>query len=860
MKEKNTYFDWKLLLVAMFLLSSAVTVDARFLWFGKKKEKKEVQETPSEYKKLTGRDSVRMEGVMNVITKGDSILLEMPVKLMGRSFLVHNKLLQVPEELNEANANKGMNYESQMVCFEWDRQRKNVVMRQQRVKPAVKSDAAIAQSVLDNYIDPVLATLKVAAVAPDSSTVVFNVSDMLNGRKNTLNDVFNELNIGTSPKSELSRIICVKAYERSVVAKSELTTTVTEGHAKVNVTAVVNTNLLLLPDDLMKRREEDWRVGYFSTPSLEYSDEQQEVRHINYIDRWRLVPKDTAAYMRGELTEPVKPITFYIDRATPKHLRPYIIKGIEDWNIPFELAGFKNAIRALEPDDSLDIDGDDLKYSVLTYAASERRNAMGPTTLDPRTGEILEADIIWWHNVLSLIGEWTVVQTGATNPRAHSMKVPEDMLGEAVRFVACHETGHSLGLRHNMIASSAYPTDSLRSPVFMERVGGTSASIMDYARYNYVAQPGDGVKHVSPTIGPYDLMAINWGYRWYPAGTNEKLELSKLLTSYQGKEYRYSEQQAMRDAIDPRAQIEDLGDDPVKSSKYGIENLKVVARHIVDWSRNDEPEQSYDEAARLYRAVIGQWHRYLYHVMTNIGGIYLERPMIQGTNDIVNVKPAFIHVDKERQRQSVQFLLDEVLCFPEWLFGNEEAKQIYVLVNTPKGTYEQEPAMLLKNTQNYVLWDLLNNERLVRMYQNEWVNGDNAFTPVEMMQMLHNQIFRKTIKGQKLDVMERNLQKSFVDALITAAAEQEGMKLNKKLSGEDFMMGGGYELSSSSSRTISMTNTQINRTSDALSVKRGEMIRIMNLLKSRRSTSDLSTQMHYDDVIQRIQTALGLQK
>jgi hypothetical protein len=246
--------------------------------------------------------------------------------------------------------------------------------------------------------------------------------------------------------------------------------------------------------------------------------------------------------------------------------------------------------------------------------------------------------------------------------------------------------------------------------------------------------------------------------------------------------------------------------------------------------------------------------------MTNIGGIYLERPMIQGTNDIVNVKPAFIHVDKERQRQSVQFLLDEVLCFPEWLFGNEEARQIYVLVNTPKGTYEQEPAMLLKNTQNYVLWDLLNNERLVRMYQNEWVNGDNAFTPVEMMQMLHNHIFRKTIKGQKLDVMERNLQKSFVDALITAAAEQEGMKLNKKLSGEDFMMGGGYELSSSSSRTISMTNTQINRTSDALSVKRGEMIRIMNLLKSRRSTSDLSTQMHYDDVIQRIQTALGLQK
>lgn len=827
-----------------------------------KKKKPKTEKPVSDYKKLTGRDSVRMEGVMNVIQKGDSILLEMPVKLMGKAFLVHNKLLQVPVELNEANANKGVNYEEQMVRFEWDKQNKNVVMRQQRLKPDVVEGDAIAQSVADNYIDPILATMKVQAVAPDSTTVVLNVSDLFNGKKNTLNDVFNELNIGTSARSELSRIISVRAFERSVVAKSELTTTVTEGHSKVNVTAVVNTNLLLLPDDLMRRREEDWRVGYFGTPSVQYSDDQQGVKHINYISRWRLEPKDTAAYMRGELTEPVKPIVFYIDRATPKHLRPYIIKGIEDWNIAFELAGFKNAIRAIEPDDTLDIDSDDLKYSVLTYAASERRNAMGPTTLDPRTGEILEADIIWWHNVQSLISEWTVVQMGATNPRARSMKLPEDMMGEAVRFVACHETGHSLGLRHNMIASAAYPTDSLRSAKFMERVGGTSASIMDYARFNYVAQPGDGVKHTNPSIGPYDLMAINWGYRWYPAGTDEKKELTTLLASYQGKEYRYSEQQAMRDAIDPRAQIEDLGDDPVKSSKYGIENLKIVARHIVGWSRNDEPEQNYDEAARLYQAVIGQWHRLMYHVMANIGGIYLERPMIKGTADHLMVEPAFIHVDKERQRQSVQFLLDEVLCFPEWLFGNEEAKQIYVLQHTPKGTYELEPAMLLKNTQNYVLWDLLANERLVRMYQNEWINGDKAFSAVDMMLMLHNHIFRKTLNSQKLNVMERSLQKSFVDALITAAAEQEGVKINsKKLVDDSFArMVCGQELSSSRSRTISMTNTQISRTSDALSVKRGELIRIMELLKSRRRSGDLSTQMHYDDVILRIQTALGLQK
>jgi hypothetical protein len=400
-----------------------------------------------------------------------------------------------------------------------------------------------------------------------------------------------------------------------------------------------------------------------------------------------------------------------------------------------------------------------------------------------------------------------------------------------------------------MIASAAYPTDSLRSPSFTARVGGTAASIMDYARFNYVAQPGDGVKVMSPHIGPYDLMAIEWGYRWYPAGSNEQEELAKLLARYQGKEYRYSEAQSMREAVDPRALSEDLGDDAVKSAKLGINNLKVVMKHLVEWTRNGEPEQNYDEAARLYKAVISQWQMLQYHVLANVGGIYLERPMITGTD----IQPGYIYVEKERQRQAVQFLLDEVLCFPQWLFGDEQAKQLFLLRKTPMGTYEQDPSMLLKNAQNYILWDLLVNELLVRMYQNEWVNGDKAFSAVEMMQMIHQHIFRKTISGQKLNVMERSLQKSLVDALVTAASELEAFKSTKKLTD-------GQALADSRSRTIDMTNHQISRTSDALSVKRAEMMRILKLLKSRRTTGDLSTQMHYDDVILRIQTALGLQK
>ena len=836
----------------MALLSGGANAATGMMLRGKKSKKQKTETAPpsSRYKVLTGRDSVQMKGVMNVVEKGDTIFLELPVNLMGKPFLVSNKLQKVPSELNESAANKGVNYENQMVRFEWDKKAKLVKMRQQRVTPEAPKGSVVAQSVADNYVDPIIATLKVEAVAKDSSTVLFKVNDFFNGRKNVLNDVFNEINIGTSPVADLSRIISVKSYERSVVALSELTTTVHEGNSKVNLTVVVSTSIMLLPDEPMRTRREDWRVGYFSTPAIIYGDRQQQVEHANYITRWRLEPSDTLAYMRGELVEPKQPITFYVGGGVPAHLRPYITKGILDWNKAFECAGFKNAIRVIVPDDTLDVEGDDMRYSVLTYAASEKANAMGPSTLDPRTGEILEADIIWWHNVQSLISEWIRVQTAAVDPRARTLTLPDELIGDAARFVACHEVGHSLGLRHNMIASAAYPTDSLRSVAFTNRVGGTSASIMDYARFNYIAQPDDGVKVMSPNIGPYDLMAIEWGYRWYPAGTDEKKVLSDFLARHDGKEYRYSETQQQRSAIDPRALSEDLGDDPIKSATYGIANLKRVMPNLVSWTLNGEPDQNYDEAAKLYSAVIYQWSLYLYHVMANIGGVYMERPNIQWLN---TGRKAYEHVEKSRQKAAVQFLLDNVLSDQPWLFGTELSKQIYPLRDTPNGTVEQEPAMLLKNQHNYILWDLFTNERLVRMYENEWENGDQAFTAVEMMDMVHQSLFRKTIAGQKLNVMERSLQKSLLDALLTGANQNEGIKINRRLVDEP-------NLDSSSPRTLDMTMTQISRTSDAISLKRGELLRILRLCKSKANTGDTATQMHYDDMALRIQTALGLSK
>ena len=507
-------------------------------------------------------------------------------------------------------------------------------------------------------------------------------------------------------------------------------------------------------------------------------------------------------------------------------------------------------------------DTDDINYSTLTYAASTKMNAMGPSTIDPRTGEILEADIMWWHNVLSMLQRWVVVQTGAINPDARTILLPDSLMGDAIRFVVCHEVGHSLGLRHNMMASNAIPTDSLRSKSFTDRYKGTSASIMDYARFNYVAQPGDGVTQVSPHIGPYDYYAIEYAYKWYPDAEAEESGLCETLDLHDAPEYKFSEAQSMRDAVDPRAQSEDLGNDAIRSSQLGIKNLKTVMENLIEWTTTGERYQTYAEASRLYYAIISQWNYYLYHVLANVGGIYIENTVV---GDGVKT---FTHVEKEKQKAAVEFLIDNVLSEQDWLFNTPVSDYTFINRNTSNGLVEYSPTQIFKNVQAYIFFDLLYNDRLLRMLENESRNKDNAYTAVEMMDDLHKSIFGVTIKGRRPTVGERNTQKLFVDILITAASASEGIRLNRSILGEQILDPDDCRLChyhepdiehSGTRRELSFYGSQVARTSDAISVKRGELLRIKDLLRSRVNTSDEATRYHYKDLILRIDNALEIE-
>ena len=526
----------------------------------------------------------------------------------------------------------------------------------------------------------------------------------------------------------------------------------------------VNHSFILLPEDRMKIRYYDERVGWFTVNKIDYSSEALKSDSYKLIRRWRLEPKNEEAYLNGELVEPKKQIVYYLDPATPIKWRPYFKKGIEDWNSVFEKAGFKNAIVAKEPpsiEEDPDFSPEDIRYSTVRYVASTTRNATGPSVSDPRTGEILESDIIWYHNHLRSYRNRYLLETGAANPKARTLNTPKEEIGEMMRMVISHEIGHALGLPHNMKASSAYPVDSLRSGKFTQKMG-IAATIMDYARYNYIAQPGDKNIRFVRQLGPYDDYSIEWGYRYFP-GKN-LLQEKEILTKYVDQKslnpiYMFGSSRG-----DPNTQTENIGDDPIKASTYGLKNLKIVANNFMDWIH--EPNKDYSDLNEIYDELLGVYSRYIFHVIGIVGGI---NQTLHNTNQD-NIF-TYVNVDKAYQMEALSFLDLELWKTPNWLRN----KKIISQINNLDGLYK------IEKIQERAINSLLSNYRLNKMLSASKTIEGNALEFDNLIDMLFESIIDKIAPT---DQFSRNLQISFTKKINTLIEEDdlEGVIKSKALS------------------------------------------------------------------------------
>jgi hypothetical protein len=689
------------------------------------------------------------KGLFNVYSLDDKYYYEIPDSLLGREMLAVTRYAKAPtedgtyggEEINEQ-------------VWVWEKKGKQILIRVPSYANVAAEGTDMFESVKNSNLSPILASFDIKAFSKDSSGVVIDVTDFFAKDVQALG-----LNQRTKTGYKITRlddtrsyIDTLKSFPLNIEARTVKTYSATAppGDSSLgSVTVELNTSMVLLPKVPMQARLYDDRVGYFSTKQTDYGLDAQKATVTRYIARWRLEPKDPAAYARGELVEPVKQIVYYIDPATPKKWIPYLIAGVKDWNVAFEAAGFKNAITCLEaPTNDPDWSPEDARYSVIRYFASNISNAYGPHVSDPRSGEILESDIGWYHNVMNLVRNWFFVQTAAVNPDARSPKFKDEVMGQLIRFVSSHEVGHTLGLPHNFGSSVAYPVDSLRSATFTKKMGGTAPSIMDYARFNYIAQPGDKDVLLYPGIGPYDNWAVKWGYSYFDnkSITEEAAILNKWTIEKAGNPmYFYGQQTG--NPVDPRAQSEDLGDDAIKASTYGIANLKRILPNIEKWTY--EEGKPYDNLEELYGEVMGQFNRYMGHVRASIGGIYENDKTYEQKGAV------YTHVPKDKQKASVKFIVDQAFMTPNWMFDNAQLAKFNNAMMVDR----------LRRMQTGVLNGVLDLGRMSRMIDNSATNGAAAYSLEELFGDLHKGIFTEISTGANIDVYRRNLQRAYLDRL-----------------------------------------------------------------------------------------------
>ncbi|MEL0263068.1 MAG: zinc-dependent metalloprotease, partial [Flavobacteriaceae bacterium] len=639
---------------------------ALYLPFGAVAQKKDSGDKATKTKSiasLTEKMTADPGMLTTYVSDEQKLYFELHDSLLGQPLLMVTRLAQLPGNFS-AYTNAGSKTAQQVVYFE--KVGKTIYLRQQSFTNTAQPSDPIALSVNQNNYSPILAgfdtenTEEKDRFLIDVTTFFMDDSPGFNIIMSFQRD---DYKIGSVDKKR-SRIDSSKSFPQNTEVRHTLTFSARKaprGNSAQTLSFQVNHSIIALPKDPMTVRYEDPRVGWFTLKKYDYSAPDLKAKDYTIIRRWRLEPKDKEAYARGELVEPINPIVYYLDPATPMVWRPYFKKGVEDWNQAFEKAGFKNAIRAMDPptaEEDPDFSPEDVRYSTVRYVASTTRNAVGPSVSDPRTGEILESDIIWYHNHLRSYRNRYLLETGAANPSARTLNTPEEEIGEMMRRVIAHEIGHALGLPHNMKASSAYPVDSLRSGAFTQKMG-IATTIMDYARYNYVAQPGDtGIRFVRQ-MGPYDDYAIEWGYRYFKENDPDyEKEVLKEIVDKKSLDplYMFGSR-----GNDPNTQTENIGDDPVKASSYGLKNLKIVAENLETWTT--PTGASYDDLRELYGELIGVYRRYIYHVVTIVGGVY-ETLMVQGQDAL-----PYQNVSAEKQREALAFLNTHLWRTQGWLFS-----------------------------------------------------------------------------------------------------------------------------------------------------------------------------------------------
>jgi len=821
----------QLVLIALVFGFSA-DANAQF-WKKKKKEapKKAIQKPKPKpkkeailpYAKVVTKDMKTDEGLFHVHSKDNTYLFEIPDSLLEREMLMVTRIAKTASGIGFGGG------KANTQVLRWQRKDKNILLRVVSHNVVADTILPVHEAVVNSNFEPILYSFPIKAFNKDTTGVVIDATKLLSEDVKPLGfpQYYRTRHRVTRLDKSRSYTERVSSYPKNIELRHVKTYFASKAPSNGSVGSIsleMSNSMILLPKVPMKRRYFDERVGWFARGQTDYGLEDQRSKTVQYLDRWRLEVKDEdiEKFKRGELVEPKKQIVYYVDRATPKEWVPFIKQGIEDWQVAFEAAGFKNAIIAKDPpskEEDPDWSPEDVRYSVVRYLASPIPNANGPHVSDPRSGEILESDINWYHNVMTLLHNWYFIQTAAINEEARSNSFKTEVMGRLIQFVSSHEVGHTLGLPHNMGSSVAYPVDSLRSSTFTDKYG-TAPSIMDYARFNYVAQPEDKGVALMPNIGVYDKYAISWGYRPIldKDAKAEKETLDAWIMKHAGDPmYRFGHQQA-GGVVDPSSQTEDLGDNAMKASMYGIKNLKRILPNLEKWT--SEKGENYEELSTMYGQLLGQFNRYMGHVSANVGGVY----EYYKTSDQEGA--VYTHVDKATQKEALQFIVNNLFKTPTWMLDENIFSKIEF-----SGAVER-----VRGLQARTLNNILDAGRMARMIENETLNGAKAYTLVSMMGDLRKGVWSELYTGRSIDTYRRNLQRAHLDRLnylLNEAKNQRGFN-------------NGY---------LKRSGININQ-SDVKSVARGELKRIQRDARSASSRGNALRRYHLQDVVDRINMIL----